>query len=49
MFHRWEWVVYSVVLLIVPLLRYIPRIKEMRDKAGNWRRVFQRKNVSERF
>lgn len=47
--HKWEWIVYTVVLLLIPLIRYIPRIKEMRDKAGNWRRVFQRKSVSDRF
>jgi glycerol-3-phosphate acyltransferase PlsY len=49
MFHRWDWIIFTVALLLVPLVRYIPRIKEMRDKAGNWRRVFQRKSVSDRF
>ena len=49
MFHRWDWIIFAVALLTVPLIRYIPRIKEMRDKAGNWRRVFQRKNVADRF
>lgn len=47
--HKWEWIVFTVALLLVPLIRYIPRIKEMRDKAGNWRRVFQRKSISDRF
>jgi acyl phosphate:glycerol-3-phosphate acyltransferase len=46
---KWEWIVFTVALLLIPLIRYIPRIKEMRDKAGNWRRVFQRKSVSDRF
>lgn len=46
---KWEWIVFTVLLLLIPLVRYIPRIKEMRDKAGNWRRVFQRKSVSDRF
>lgn len=49
MFHRWDWIVFTVALLLIPLIRYVPRIKEMRDKAGNWRRVFQRKSVSDRF
>jgi glycerol-3-phosphate acyltransferase PlsY len=49
MFHRWDWIIFTVALLLVPLVRYIPRIKEMRDKAGNWRRVFQRKSVNDRF
>jgi glycerol-3-phosphate acyltransferase PlsY len=47
--HKWEWIVFTVALLLIPFIRYVPRIKEMRDKAGNWRRVFQRKNVSDRF
>jgi glycerol-3-phosphate acyltransferase PlsY len=46
---KWEWIVFTVALLLIPLIRYIPRIKEMRDKAGNWRRVFQRKSVGDRF
>lgn len=46
---KWEWIVFTVLLLMIPLIRYIPRIKEMRDKAGNWRRVFQRKSVNDRF
>lgn len=49
MFDRWDWIVFTVLLLLIPLIRYIPRIKEMREKAGNWRRVFQRKSVSDRF
>jgi len=49
MFHRWDWIIFTAALLLVPLVRYIPRIKEMRDKAGNWRRVFQRKSVNDRF
>jgi glycerol-3-phosphate acyltransferase PlsY len=49
MFDRWDWIVFTAALLLVPLIRYIPRLKEMRDKAGNWRRVFQRKSVSDRF
>ena len=49
MFHRWDWIVFAVILLMVPLIRYIPRIKEMREKAGNWGRVFKRKNVGDRF
>jgi glycerol-3-phosphate acyltransferase PlsY len=46
---RWELVVYSVGLLLIPLVRYIPRIKEMRDKAGNWGRVIRRKSLEDRF
>lgn len=47
--ERWQLVVYSVGLLLIPLIRYIPRIKEMRDKAGNWGRFFRRKSLEDRF
>ena len=49
LFHRWDWVVFSIVLLLVPLIKYIPRIKEMRQKAGSWSRVIRRKSVKERY
>lgn len=48
-YDRWELVVYSLGLLLIPLVRYIPRIKEMRDKAGNWGRVVRRKSLEDRF
>ena len=48
-YERWELVVYSVGLLLIPLVRYIPRIKEMRDKAGNWGRFFRRRGLGDRF
>jgi len=48
-YDRWELVVYSVGLLLIPLIRYIPRIIEMRDKAGNWGRFFRRKSLGDRF
>lgn len=42
-------IVYSVILALIPLLRYIPRLKEMRQKGGSWTRVFKRKGLSDRF
>jgi glycerol-3-phosphate acyltransferase PlsY len=48
-YERWELVVYSVGLLLIPLIRYIPRIKEMRDRAGNWGRFFRRRSLGDRF
>lgn len=48
-YHQWEWVVYSVALVMLPGLKYIPRLKEMRAKAGSWRAVFLRKKVKERY
>ena len=47
--HRWELIVYSVGLLLLPSIRYIPRIKEMRTKGGSWRNVFMRKGLRDRL
>ncbi len=46
---RWVLVVYSVCLLLFPLIRYIPRIREMRDKAGNWAHFFRRRGLGDRL
>ena len=48
-YDRWELVVYSACLLLIPLVRYIPRIREMREKAGNWGRFFRRKSLEDRL
>ena len=48
-YDRWEWVVFSMVMILVPYIRYIPRIKEMKAKAGNWQRVIKRQNIKDRF
>jgi len=48
-YDRWELIVFSVVLLLIPLIRYIPRLKEMRGKAENWGHVFRRKSLEDRF
>jgi glycerol-3-phosphate acyltransferase PlsY len=48
-YHRWELAVYSIVLLIVPLLKYIPRIIEMRQQGGSWKHVVHRKNLKDRL
>lgn len=47
--HRGDLVVFSLLLMLIPLVRYIPRIKEMRVKAGSWRRLALRKNLKDRF
>lgn len=48
-YHRWEFIVYSVVLVILPLLRYIPRIIKMRTRAGSWKHVLYRKDIKDRL
>jgi len=47
--HRSELVVYSILLVMIPLVMYIPRILEMRQKAGSWQHVLYRNNLKDRF
>ncbi len=48
-YHRWELAVYSLGLLLLPLIKYIPRIREMRARGGSWRHVDARKNLKDRL
>ncbi len=43
-------VVFSLVILLIPALTYIPRIKEMYHAGGgSWRRVILRRSVKDRL
>jgi acyl phosphate:glycerol-3-phosphate acyltransferase len=43
-------IVFSLLLLIIPILRYIPRMKEMHIGAGgSWKHVALRKNLKDRL
>jgi glycerol-3-phosphate acyltransferase PlsY len=44
-----EFIIFSVAILLLPALKYIPRIKEMRTRGGSWRHVFLRKGLKDRF
>ena len=44
-----KWVIFSVILLVMVLIKYTPRLLEMRNKGGNWKRVFIRKGLKDRF
>ncbi len=48
-YHSAWLLIFSIILLAIPGLRYIPRILEMRAKAGSWKRVIVRKDLKERF
>ena len=48
-YHRWELVVFSVVILLLPFIRYLPRLKEMRGRGGSWRHVFLRRGLKDRL
>ena len=48
-YHRWELVVYTICLVLLPLIKYVPRIIEMRRKGGSWKHVVYRKNLKDRL
>lgn len=49
LYDSWEPGVYSVGILILPLLKYIPRIGEMRKKGGSWKHVVYRRGLKDRL
>jgi glycerol-3-phosphate acyltransferase PlsY len=42
-------VLFTVIILVMVLARYMGRLLEMRNTGGNWRRVFIRKGLKDRF
>ena len=48
-YHSAEYVIFSIILLLIPTIKYIPRIKEMRSTGGSWRRVVFRRSLKDRF
>jgi glycerol-3-phosphate acyltransferase PlsY len=48
-YHSWEMIVFSVVLLLIPGLKYIPRAMQMRSSGGSWRRVVFRSSMKDRL
>ena len=48
-YHDGTLVAYTILLLLLPAIKYIPRVKEMRDKAGSWRHVLLRQGMKDRF
>ena len=47
--HDIPLVIYAIIVGLIPLLRYIPRLLEMRKTGGSWLRVFKRKGLKDRF
>jgi len=48
-YQRWELIIFPIGLLMLPLIKYTPRIREMREKGGGWSRVIHRKDLSDRL
>ncbi len=48
-YHSGALVGFSLSILLLPVIKYIPRVKEMHTKAGSWRHVFLRRGLKDRF
>ena len=48
-YHSPELIAFSIGILLLPGIKYIPRLKEMRAKGGSWRHVILRKGLKDRF
>ncbi len=48
-YHSGALVAFSIGILLLPVVKYIPRIKEMRSTGGSWRRVILRRNLKDRL
>ncbi|MFA5629708.1 MAG: glycerol-3-phosphate acyltransferase [Dehalococcoidales bacterium] len=48
-YDRPDLVLYTALLILVPFISYIPRLKEMKAKGGSWGRVIRRKNLKDRL
>ncbi len=47
--HSLPILIFSLVLLLLPGLMYIPRLKQMHSTGGSCRRVFFRRTIKDRF
>ena len=47
-YHDGTLVTYSIAIMLLPALQYIPRLKEIRAKSGNWRSTFFHKSLKDR-
>ncbi len=48
-YHSGALTLFSVIMLLVLLAGYLPRIREMRTTGGSWNRVLRRRNLKDRF
>lgn len=48
-YHSPELIAFSIGLLLLPAIKYYPRLKKMRAKGGSWRHVLLRKNLKDRL
>jgi len=47
--HDNNLVIFSIGILLVPGIKYIPRVLEIRSKSGGWKHFFLRRNLKDRL
>jgi glycerol-3-phosphate acyltransferase PlsY len=48
-YHNGNWIIFSSIVVAIPFIRYVPRLKEIYKKAGNVSHAIRRKNLKDRF
>ena len=48
-YHSPEFIIFSIAILLLPGIKYLPRIKEMHTRGGSWRHVLLRRGLKDRF
>ena len=48
-YHSPELIAFSIGILLLPTIKYYPRLKRMRAVGGSWRHVFLRKGLKDRL
>ena len=48
-YGRLEYVIFAIALLVLPGVKYVPRVMEMRARGGSWRHFFLRRGLKDRF
>ena len=48
-YHSGAFIAFSTGMLLLPGIKYIPRVIEMRASGGSWRHVLRRRNLKDRL
>lgn len=48
-YGRLSYVIFAIVLLMLPGAKYVPRVLEIHNRSGSWRHFFMRRGLKDRF
>ncbi|MFC1915507.1 hypothetical protein ACFLW4_02295 [Chloroflexota bacterium] len=46
-YHSPALIAFSIGILLLPAIKYLPRVREMHATGGSWQHVFIRKNLKD--